>query len=98
VQVAEPPQRKPLKVNRRTILTWAAGTAAVGEAVTLGYPMITGQGVPPHGLQHGGATYTEAQRHAIDREFVTPQGDIGGRRFGEWVLLMPTKMAAAPVP
>src|SRR5512145_2244572 len=84
-QVAEPPQRKPVKVNRRTLLTWAAGTAAVGEAVTLGYPLVTGQNIPDHGAKHGGATYTEAQRHAIDREFVTPQGDIGGRQFGEWM-------------
>ena len=43
VQLADPPPRKPLKVNRRSLLTWAAGTAVVGEAVTLGYPMVTGQ-------------------------------------------------------
>jgi hypothetical protein len=90
--LAEPPPRKPFKLNRRSVLTWAAGTAIVGEAATLGYPLLSGQKVPPQGLQHGGATYTEAQRHPIDREFVTPQGDIGGRRFGDWVLLMPTKL------
>jgi phosphate starvation-inducible protein PhoH len=47
VQVLDPPQRKPLKVNRRSLLTWAAGTAVVGEAATLGYPMLTGQKIPP---------------------------------------------------
>jgi len=89
---ADPPQTVPTKVNRRTLLTWAAGTAAVGEAVTLGYPLVTGQSIPDHGLRHGGATYAEAQRHPIDRELVNPQADIGGRRFGDWVLLMPTKL------
>src|SRR3954451_8803751 len=35
VQFAEPPPPKaPTKVNRRSLLTWAAGTAVVGEAVT----------------------------------------------------------------
>jgi hypothetical protein len=42
VQLAEPPPKAPTKVNRRSLLTWAAGTAVVGEAVTLGYPMVTG--------------------------------------------------------
>ena len=73
------------KLNRRSLLTWAAGTAVVGEAVTLGYPMVTGQNIPPHGLQHGGATYTEAQRHPIDRELVNPQARHGRpavRRMG----------------
>src|SRR5262245_52312437 len=46
VQVLDPPQRKPLKLNRRSLLTWAAGTAVVGEAATLGYPMLTGQKIP----------------------------------------------------
>ena len=92
VQVAEPPPRAPTRLNRRSLLSWAAGTAVVGEAVTLGYPMITGQGIPPQGLQHGGSSYTEAQRHPIDREFVNPKADVGGRNFGSWVLLMPTKL------
>src|SRR5207245_2685526 len=30
--------------------------------------------------------------HPIDRELVNPQADVGGRRFGDWVLLVPTKM------
>ena len=92
VQLAEPPPKAPTKVNRRSLLTWAAGTAVVGEAVTLGYPMVTGQSIPAQGLQHGGGTYTEAQRHPIDREFVNPKADVGGRNFGSWVLLMPTKL------
>ena len=53
VQLAEPPPKAPTKVNRRSLLTWAAGTAVVGEAVTLGYPMVTGQSIPAQGLQHG---------------------------------------------
>ena len=92
VQFAEPPPKAPTKVNRRSLLTWAAGTAVVGEAVTLGYPMVTGQSIPAQGLQHGGGTYTEAQSHPIDREFVNPKADVGGRNFGSWVLLMPTKL------
>src|SRR6516162_8114069 len=36
-QTAAAPQTAPRKLNRRSLLTWAAGTAAVGEAVTLGY-------------------------------------------------------------
>src|SRR5262249_35065145 len=92
LRTADPPQTAPTKVNRRTILTWAAGTAAVGEAGTLGYPLVTGQGIPDQWLKHGGATYTEPQRHPIDRELINPQADMGGRRFGDWVLLMPTKL------
>src|SRR2546422_464540 len=65
----------------------------VSEAVTLGYPMLTGQSIPDHGARHAGSTYTEPQRHPIDRELVNPQADVGGRRFGDWVLLMPTKMS-----
>src|SRR6516164_4936606 len=86
------PQAAPRKLNRRSLLTWAAGTAVVGEAVTLGYPMLTGQSIPDQGARHAGSTNTEPQRHPIDRELVNPQADVGGRRFGDWVLLMPTKM------
>ena len=92
VQLADPPQRKPLNFNRRSVLTWGAGAVVVGEAATLGYKLVTRDAVPPQGLQHGGATYTEAQRLNIDRELVNPQADVGGRKFGEWVLLMPTKL------
>ena len=46
---AAAPQTAPRKLNRRSLLTWAAGTAVVGEAVTLGYPMLTGQSIPDHG-------------------------------------------------
>ncbi|MGE5779106.1 MAG: hypothetical protein ACM30D_07335, partial [Hyphomicrobiales bacterium] len=91
-QAASVSERAPKKLNRRSLLTWAAGTAVVGEAVTLGYPMLTGQNIPDHGARHAGATHTEPQRHPIDRELVNPQADVGGRRFGDWVLLMPTKM------
>jgi hypothetical protein len=40
---AAAPQTAPRRLNRRSLLTWAAGTAVVGEAVTFGYPMLTGQ-------------------------------------------------------
>src|SRR5262249_5750500 len=92
-QTAPAPQSAPRKLNRRSLLTWAAGTAVVGEAVTLGYPMPTGPSIPAHGAKHAADTYTEPQRHPIDRELVNPQADVGGRRFGDWVLLMPTKMS-----
>ena len=82
---AAAPQTAPRKLNRRSLLTWAAGTAVVGEAVTLGYPMLTGQSIPDHGARHAGSTNTEPQRHPIDRELVNPQADVGGRRFGDWV-------------
>ena len=48
-QTAAAPQTAPRKLNRRSLLTWAAGTAVVGEAVTLGYPVLTGQSIPDHG-------------------------------------------------
>src|SRR5439155_8942711 len=57
-QTAPLPQPAPRKLNRRSLLTWAAGTAVVGEAVTLGYPMLTGQSIPDHGARHAGSTYT----------------------------------------
>jgi hypothetical protein len=88
--------RRP-KGDRRNFLTVVAGTAAVGEAATLGYSIVKDQ-IPVHGAKHGGDTYTEAQRHNIERELINPKSDIGGRGFGNWVLLMPTKLAAAPTP
>ena len=91
VQLAEPPPRPRSMLNRRNILTLAAGTAVVGEAVTLGYPLVTGQS--SMGPQQGGAVLAQAQRHPIERELINPQADMGGRRFGDWVLLMPTKMS-----
>ena len=91
--MADPPKRSPFSLNRRSLLTWGAGTVVVGEAATLGYQMLNKNNIPPQGLQHGGATYTEAQRHSIDRELVNPQADVGGRKFGDWVLLMPTKLS-----
>jgi thiocyanate desulfurase len=38
---------------------------------------------------HSGATST--QRH-IERELINPLANISGRQFGNWVLLMPTKL------
>ena len=90
---ADAPPVAPSKINRRSMLKWAAGTAVVGEAVALGYTMVTGQDVPAHGVMHSGATSAEAQRHHIERELINPQADIRGRQFGNWVLLMPTKLA-----
>src|SRR4029453_12090258 len=67
-----PPRRAPTKFNRRSLLTWAAGTAVVGEAVTLSYPMLTGQSIPDHGAKHAGSTYTEPQRHPLHRKLFNP--------------------------
>ena len=94
VQLAEPPAPPRSLLNRRNILTLAAGTAVVGEAVTLGYPLVTGQSTASPGV--GGAVSAQAQRHPIERELINPQADIGGRGFGDWVMLMPTKIGAAP--
>src|SRR5262245_3223114 len=41
LQTVEAPEKPRPKLNRRSLLTWVAGTAAVGEAVTLGYPLVT---------------------------------------------------------
>src|SRR5262249_4934095 len=89
--VADAAQPAPPKANRRSFLTVVAGTAAVGEAAALAYT-IKNQDVPAHGLKSAGDTYTEAQSHNIERELINPRADIGGRGFGNWVLLMPTKM------
>ena len=89
---AEKAEMAPSKLNRRSFLTVVAGTAAVGEAAALGHMVINDQAIPSHGLKHAGDTYTEAQRHNIERELINPKADIGGRGFGNWVLLMPTKL------
>src|SRR5262249_37195612 len=60
-------EAKPRNVNRRNFLTVVAGTAAVGEAAALGYA-IKNQSISAHGARHAGDTYTEAQRHNIERE------------------------------
>jgi len=91
-QPSDDPTTKPRDVNRRNFLTVVAGTAAVGEAAALGYSIVKDQTIPAHGARHAGDTYTEAQRHNIERELINPRADIGGRGFGNWVLLMPTKM------
>ena len=90
---SETPERASPKVNRRNFLTVVAGTAAVGEAAVLGYSVVKDQTIPAHGAKHAGDTYTEPQRHNIERELVNPKADIRGRGFGNWVLLMPTKMS-----
>jgi thiocyanate desulfurase len=87
-----PAEVAPSKLNRRSFLTVVAGTAAVGEAAALGHMVIKDQAIPSHGLKHAGDTYTEVQRHNIERELINPKADIGGRGFGKWVLLMPTKL------
>ena len=90
-QVADAAEPQAPKVNRRNFLTVVAGTAAVGEAAALAYT-INNQDVPAQGLKHAGDTYTEVQRHNIERELINPRADVGGRGFGNWVLLMPTKL------
>ena len=92
LQAADTAEATLPKVNRRNFLTVVAGTAAVGEAAVLGYTIVKDQ-IPAHGARHAGDTYAEAQRHNIERELINPKADIGGRGFGNWVLLMPTKMA-----
>ena len=83
---------RPATINRRSMLKWAAGTAAAGEAAVLGYTMVTGQDISFHGLMPSGVASAEPQRQSIRRELVNPQADIRGRTFGNWVLLMPTKL------
>jgi thiocyanate desulfurase len=85
-------EKAPSKLDRRSFLTVVASTAAVGDAATLGYTIVKDQAIPAHGFRHAGESYTEAQRHNIERELVNPKADIGGRGFGNWVLLMPTKL------
>jgi hypothetical protein len=88
---AAPEKPKPW-LNRRTVLRVAAGTAVAGEAAALGYSMIQGGAVSEQGLKHGGATYTEAQRHHIVRELIDTKADVGGRSLGKWIALLPTKL------
>jgi len=56
LQPVKTPETPPSKLNRRSILTWVAGTAVVGEAVTLGYPLLTAQNAANQDA--GGATST----------------------------------------
>ena len=78
--------------SRRTIIGAAAGTAVVAEAGVIGYNMLGGGSVSDHGARHGGANYTEAQRHSIVREVVDTRADVRGQSLGNWVALLPTKM------
>src|SRR5260370_16775663 len=71
-QTAPAPQTAPKKLNRRSLLTWAAGTAVVGEAVTLGYPMRTGPTIPDQGAKHARPTSTEPHPHPLDPDSSNP--------------------------
>src|SRR5713226_1729080 len=42
---SDAPQRMPSRVNRRSLLKWAAGSAAASEAVAIGYQMVAGQDI-----------------------------------------------------
>src|SRR5262249_14632512 len=78
----------PRKLDRRSFFSVVAGTAAVGEAGVLAHTVLA----PAQGRKHAGDNYTEVQRHNIERELINPKADIGGRGFGNWVLLTPTKL------
>jgi len=73
-----------VKSRRRGILTAVAGTAVIGEAALLAQAVVENRSIPAHGLRHAGET--------IERELINAQADIRGRGFGNWVLLMPTKL------
>ena len=90
VDQKEQRKRKP-KLNRRTLLKVATGTAVVSEAAALSYSWVKGA-VPNHGAKHAGDRYTEAQRHHIIRELTDSRSDVGGRGLGRWILLLPTKL------
>jgi hypothetical protein len=90
-RTADADKLAPVKLRRRRFLTVVAGTAAVGEAAVLAYK-IKNQLAPAQGLKHAGENYTEVQRHNIERELINPKADISNRGFGDWVLLMPTKL------
>ena len=92
LQPVEAHESQPSKVSRRRMLTWAAGTAVAAEAAVLGHSLVSGQSTS-QAQQQSAAVPAQPQRNAIDRQLVNPQADIGGRRFGNWVLLMPTKLA-----
>lgn len=81
-------------VSRRTMFNVAVGTAVAAEAAVLGYNALgpTGGSVSDHGIRHGGANYTEAQRHNIVREVIDSRADLRGQSLGNWVALLPTKM------
>ncbi|MGF7161879.1 hypothetical protein FHS85_003520 [Rhodoligotrophos appendicifer] len=89
--VAAEAAEKKAKLNRRTILKAAVGTAAVAEAGVLAYGALGGS-VSDQGLRHAGANYTEAQRHDIIRELVNTKADVDGRGLGKWIALLPTKL------
>ena len=81
-------------VSRRTMFNVAVGSAVAAEAAVLGYNALGGSGgsVSDQGARHGGANYTEAQRHNIVREVVDTRADFRGQSLGNWVALLPTKL------
>jgi thiocyanate desulfurase len=89
--VSDAPPTPRSRIDRRRLLRLVAGTAVAGEAAALGYQMVADGDIPAHGVMHSGATSTQAQR-PIERELINPLADIRGRQFGNWVLLMPTKL------
>jgi hypothetical protein len=83
------------KVSRRAMLKVAVGTAVAADAAAFAYAAVDSGALgslTDQGLRHGGATYTEAQRHDIVRELVNTRADIGGRSLGKWIALLPTKL------
>ena len=74
-QLADAPPAAPSRLNRRSLLKWAAGTAAAGEAATLGYPMVAGEKIPAHGVMHSGASY----RRSPAPPYRTRAGQSAGR-------------------
>src|SRR5262245_47104474 len=60
--VIDAPPAAPARINRRSLLKWAAGTTAAGEAVAYAYQTLTESDVPAHGVMHSGATSAAAQR------------------------------------
>jgi hypothetical protein len=70
------------RINRRNFLTAAATAAAVGEAAVLGHSITKDQS----------ANAADSVNTRIERELVNPKANIGGKGFGNWVLLMPTKL------
>ena len=71
----------PSKLNRRSLLKWAAGTAVVGEAVTLGYPMVTGQNIPAHGVSTAAPPTPKPSAIISIANWSIRRPTCGGRQF-----------------
>ena len=73
------PLQQPVRVN----WGWHGGASVSirNEATGLEMTSVTDE-VGTYTIRNvAGGTYTEAQRHPIDREFVNPKADVGGRNF-----------------